>query len=300
MRRGYRNLVLTAHEKSRRVIWPSPSARRCACSAPSFARTANAAAGSAIACPAGSKWSPSKVSRVENARTLIRRSDLDAMIRLYQIPPDQAARLHDLRDAAVLGRERPGPGQDPGITELLYWAPFVVPPALRTEACARALMQSVRRLRRYTPSQIKAEIITDREMQARIRREAGTAGTTASPPLRLSCVLDEAVLRRRRGSTSVMTAQLDHLTAMARTPGVEVRVLPVDADGPAIDTAFALLGYEDDAGNVVLLTSPTGTVEVTGDEEVRDYRFAFEDLEAAAADVEESLALIKQAADRWA
>jgi Domain of unknown function (DUF5753) len=87
---------------------------------------------------------------------------------------------------------------------------------------------------------------------------------------------------------------------MARTPGVEVRVLPLDADGPAIDTAFALLGYEDDAGDAVLLTSPAGTVEVTGDEEVRDYRFAFEDLEAAAADVEESLALIKQAADRWA
>ena len=245
------------------------------------------------------KWSPSKVSRVENTRTLIRRSDLDAMIRLYRIRPDQAARLHGLRDAAVLGRERPGPGQDPGITELLYWAPFVVPPALRTEACARALMQSVRRLRRYTPSLIKAEIITDRELQARVRGD-GQDAQPPLPPLRLSCVLDEAVLRRRRGATSVMTAQLDQLTTMSRTPGVEVRVLPLDADGPAIDTAFTLLGYEDNAGNAVLLTSPAGTVEVTGDDEVRDYRFAWEDLAAAAADVEESLALIKHAADRWA
>lgn len=249
------------------------------------------------------QWSPSKISRVENARTLLRPSDLENMIRLYRIQPKAAERLRGLRDAAALGRERPGPGQDPGIIELLYWAPFVVPPALRTEACARALLQSVRRLRRYTPSQIKAEIITDRTLQARIRGEQAADEDPAVPPLpalRLACVLDEAVLKRRRASTSVMTAQLDQLTAMARLPGTEIRVLPLDADGPAIDTAFTILGYEDEGGNAVLLTSPTGTAEVTGDEEITDYRFAFEDLYAAAADLEESLALIKQAADRWA
>jgi transcriptional regulator with XRE-family HTH domain len=245
------------------------------------------------------RWSPSKISRIENARALVRPSDLEQMIRLYRIRPDAAERLRGLRDAAALGRERPGPGQDPGIIELLYWAPFVVPQALRTEHCARALMQSVRRLRRYTPSQIKGEIINDRRLQARIRREQA-AGEDPLPPLRLACVLDEAVLSRRRGPTSVMTAQLDHLTAMARIPGVELRVLRLDADGPAIDSAFTILGYEEEAGDAVLLAGPTGIVDVTDDQEVTNYRFAFEDLYAASIDVEASLELVKQAADKWA
>jgi hypothetical protein len=82
--------------------------------------------------------------------------------------------------------------------------------------------------------------------------------------------------------------------------GAELRILPLDADGPAIDTAFTLLGYADETVDTVQITMPAGVTEITDEQQVTDFRYVFEDLLAAAADVEESRALIKRAADRWA
>lgn len=244
------------------------------------------------------KWSPSKISRFDRARVLPPADDLERLIKLYRVPADDAARLRDLRAAAAAGRDLTGPGRDPGITELLIWAPDVIPAALRTEAYARAVMASVRRVRRYTPSEIKAEIVTDRLIQARLRGDPPDDDHPPLPRLGLAVVLDEAVLTRRRGGPGVMTAQLGQLAALAELDCADVRVLPLDADGPAFG-AFTYWGFQVDAADAVLLTSPSGTEQVTADRQVTDYRFAFEELTGAAADPEESAAMIKRAADRW-
>jgi transcriptional regulator with XRE-family HTH domain len=246
------------------------------------------------------RWSPSKVSRGETATTrLIRAADLDKLIVLYRIPPEDADRLRGLREAAADGLDMTGPGQDPRIAELLIWAPDVFPSAFRTELYARALIRAMRRIRRYTPSEIKAEITADRDLQARLRgdRAADNDGDPL-PRLPVTCVLDEAVLTRRRGATSVMEGQLGRLEEMARLGGVEIHVLPLEADGPT-SAPFALHGYDDESADTVLLTSPSGTEYVTDEKAVTSYRFLHEDLVGAAADVEETLAIIKQARGRW-
>jgi transcriptional regulator with XRE-family HTH domain len=259
-------------------------------------RTRRGLSGDQVAARLGR--SPSWVSRGENARVMPRRPDLDKLIVVYRIPAADADRLYELHAAAADGVNLTGPGADPRITELLIWAPDVFPSALRTELYARALIKAMRRVRRYTPSEIKAEIATDRAVQGRLTGNPPD-GDEPLPELALTCVLDEAVLTRRRGPTSVMTGQLDQLAGMARLACAAIHVLPLDADGPTCGP-FTLHGYEDDAIDTVLISSPSGDEQITGDREVTDYRFLHEDLVAAAADVEESLAIVKRAASRWA
>jgi transcriptional regulator with XRE-family HTH domain len=235
--------------------------------------------------------SPSWMSRLEHGRRPPPAALLDTMLRIYRIPEPDAARLRALRDRAAAEHD----AADLATTaELSIWEAGVIPPALRTEAYARAVLAAQRRVLRLPPSQIKAAIAADRDWQARLRGEEDTE------PLGLSCVLDEAVLTRRRGPTSAMAGQLDHLAALARLACVSVRILPLDADGPAFGS-FTVAGYDDeDMAGTVLLAGPAGVQHVTEGQAVEGYRLLFEELQSAAADEEESAAIIKCAADRWA
>lgn len=57
-------------------------------------------------------------------------------------------------------------------------------------------------------------------------RLARQAVLRADPPLELSAVLDEAVLRRQIGGPGVMAEQLRHLVQVGRLPQVRLQVLP--------------------------------------------------------------------------
>lgn len=241
------------------------------------------------------RCSPSKISRIENARVPPGEQDLERLLRLYRVPETEYDRLRSLqRKARTEAFDQDIAG------EVLAWAPDAVPLPLRTEAYARAVLRSVRRVRQVGPSEIKAQIVAARAWQDRL---CGRHAEDEQPPpqLTLTCVLDEAVLARRRGPTSVMAAQLDLLGQLARLDCVELRVLPLDADGPAFGP-FMLIGYggHDEITDRVLIDGPAGTDQIIDDKTVTAYRFAHEDLVAAAADVEESAAMLKRAAATWA
>lgn len=245
--------------------------------------------------------SPSKISRMENTRSGHFRppgpDTLEQLLKLYRVPAGDHARLRDLCLRA--GTEI----TDHDVAaEVLIWSLDAVPPLLRTEIYARAVIRSLRRIRRTAPTGIKAELAADRTWQARLRGDAGDLaqpdGAGPLPPLRLACVLDESVLRRLRGSTSVMSGQLDQLDRLSRLPSVDLRITADDADAPALGP-FTLFGYGDDFTDTVLLAGPDGTTRILDDKVVTEYRLAFEEIQAAAADTEESRALIKLHAGQW-
>ncbi len=62
-------------------------------------------------------------------------------------------------------------------------------------------------------------------------RLARQAVLRADPPLELSAVLDEAVLRRQIGGPGVMAEQLRHLVRVAGLPQVRLQVLPFSVGG---------------------------------------------------------------------
>lgn len=61
-------------------------------------------------------------------------------------------------------------------------------------------------------------------------------------------VLDESVFRRPVGGTKVMVDQIDHLIGLARTPHLQVRVMPFErVTSVALGGGFILLSFEKDA-----------------------------------------------------
>lgn len=243
--------------------------------------------------------SPSLISRLEKAHRPPSEDQLRLLLNMYRVPEEDRPRLSRLRiDAA---RERlAGPLLDQEIvTALSCWAPDAVPVPLRTELYARAIIAAVRQVRRPTPSEIKRDARAGAAWQARLRGET-EADEPAPEPLTLDCVMDEALLRRRRGATSAMEGQFRLLAALADLPGADLRVLPFDVDAPALGP-FTLYSYgNDDLTDVVLLEGPAGVTRISDERTVTDYRYAYAELLNAAADKDTSAAMIKQAADTWA
>ncbi len=106
----------------------------------------------------------------------------------------------------------------------------VIAGLLQTADYARAILNS------WPPK--KADEI-ERRLAARLDRQSIV--TRDDPPL-LTFVLDESVLRRPMGTRELMAAQLQHLTAIAELPHVQLQVLTFDrANQAPTDGSFALL-----------------------------------------------------------
>jgi hypothetical protein len=245
------------------------------------------------------RCSESTIARILGGTYLPNEDHLRLVINMLQIPAAERQRLWGLYHAAATAR-RERQGDQHLATEILAWAPVAVPVALRTELYARAVLRSMR-VRQYPPSEIKQIIATGRDWQSRLTGIPVYDGDPPPDPLEIACILDEAVLHRRRGPTSAMAGQLDLLAELARLDAVTVQVLPLESDGPAVDTAYTVLGYGDgfDLADTVLVDGPAGTELVQDDKQTARYRYAFADLQGAAADPEQSAELIKRAADRW-
>ncbi|MEV5709590.1 DUF5753 domain-containing protein [Actinoallomurus sp. NPDC052274] len=82
-------------------------------------------------------------------------------------------------------------------------------------------------------------------------------------PVRLSVVLDEAVLRRPIGSAQVMAEQLRHIGIQAERENVALRVLPFRAGAHASPNGgFQLLKMADPFPEVAYVEGPAGALYV--------------------------------------
>lgn len=89
-------------------------------------------------------------------------------------------------------------------------------------------------------------------------------------PVRLTAVLDEAVLRRLVGGVSVLRAQLDHLAQRASQPNIDLLVLPAAAGAHASpDGPFEILEMPEPYSGFGLIQTPAGQVCVESTDAVR-------------------------------
>ena len=122
------------------------------------------------------------------------------------------------------------------------YEPTVLPGLLQTPAYAEAILRS----------DIAQRSDTDiaRLVQLRLDRQVALVRTS---PVRLLAVVDEVALRRVAGDGDVMVAQLDHLTAVAALPNVDLQVLPFTAGAHSVGFgAFVILGFSWGAETVYL------------------------------------------------
>ena len=244
-------------------------------------------------------WSESKVSRIELRRTGVKETDLLRLLDLYEVDEPRRGELLALaRESARKGRlEVVAAGFPPGYSSYLAaeaearsvwnWEPQVVPGLLQTPDYARAVMQVWEAMFTIPPGE------TARRVEARLVRQQLL---TRQPPLELSAVVDESVLRRRYCGQPVMREQLARLSELGELPNVEVRIMPLDSDRQLATGAFTYMQFPQvhdvPMHDLVSVEHLDGSYHLEAESETYRYRVAFEHLHRYALDPARSRDLI--------
>ena len=264
-------------------------------------RESKGKSGNAVA--AALRWSPSKISRYERARTGLRPREVERLLDYYQITgPRRALLLALAEDATQKGWwEEFGPslseeyrqfiGLEHEATSMAIWHVDVVTGLLQTEAYARHIISSYSRVEPMAPGMI------GRMVQVRMRRQQ----VLSRDRLELSVVLDESVLRRRIGDDSVMYEQLQRLAREADRPNLTLQILPLDAQHTIFGESFVVFGFGEDSAamlqDVVSTEHMRSAFTLEGERETYLHRIAFQMLAEASLDPAASKALILQTAE---
>ena len=267
-------------------------------------RESKGKSGDAVA--AALKWSPSKISRYERARTGLRPREVERLLDYYQITGARRALLLTLaEDAAQKGWwEEFGDslsedyqqfiGLEHEATSMAIWHVDVVTGLLQTEAYARHIISSYSRIEPIAPGMIGRLVRVRMQRQQVLDREE----------LQLTVVFDESVLKRRIGDESVMYEQLQRLARDADRPNLTLQILPLDAHHRVFGESFVIFGFGEDSDamlqDVVSTEHLRSGFTLEGERETYLHRIAFQMLAEASLDPVASRALIlKTAESHW-
>jgi transcriptional regulator with XRE-family HTH domain len=268
-------------------------------------RESKGKSGDAVA--AALKWSPSKISRYERARTGLRPREVERLLDYYQITGTRRTLLLGLaEDAAHKGWwEQYTDSLSPDYQQFIgledearaidIWHVDVVTGLLQTEAYARHIISSYSRVEPVTPGMIERLVRVRVQRQKVLNRESG---------LELSVVLDESVLRRRVGDERVMYEQLQRLAHEIDRPNLTLRILPLDAQHTVFGESFVIFRFGPDSDamlhDVVSAEHLRNGFSLEGERETYLHRIAFQMLVDSSLDPASSKALILETAgSRW-
>ncbi|MFC8944527.1 helix-turn-helix domain-containing protein [Streptomyces rochei] len=245
-------------------------------------------------------WHQSKVSRIETGTSGAKPADVRLLLDAYGVDDAQLRELLEV----LAGTDGPGGGRNH------WWHAYrgVLPPTYRDFISLESQASAMRTLETtvvpgllQTPEYARAvthaavdglsEERLDTLVEVRLARQDVLR---AEPPLELSAVLDEAVLRREVGGPGVMARQLERLVEAARLPHVVLRVLPfaagahIGVTGPFVIFSFSSTSDLD----VVVLDHLTSSLHLERKEDVEAYTEAFNALLVHALSPEDSLDFI--------
>ncbi|MGW6011062.1 helix-turn-helix domain-containing protein [Streptomyces sp. NPDC055210] len=239
-------------------------------------------------------WSLSKVIRIEAGTVSLSVTDLQGMLRLYEVTDE--ALTAELEHAA-----RGSKGQSwwseyndiisPPFAQLLGYEsaadsirayhPTLIPGLLQTVDYIGALFAVS-----STATQVQRLTDLRTARQERILEE----GTTS-----MTMIVDESALRRLVGGAGVMRNQLTHIRQLAETQKIRLHVLPLSAGAhDSLENSFVLFGYRDD-DDVLYVAGPGGVLTNRDNREmVARYQECWEDLIDKALSQDESVALLDE------
>ncbi|MBX7553050.1 helix-turn-helix transcriptional regulator [Streptomyces sp. NPDC004232] len=241
-------------------------------------------------------WHQSKVSRIETGASGVKPADVRSLLDAYEV------RDGHLRELLLMLAGSDGAGD-----RHRWWHAYrgVLPPTYRDFISLESQASAMRTLETtvvpgllQTPEYARAvtraavpdldEERLDTLVEVRLARQDVLR---SDPPLELSAVLDEAVLRREVGGPGVMARQLERLTEAARLPQVRLQVLPfaagahVGLTGPFVIFSFPSTSDLD----VVVLDQLTSSLYLERKEDLKAYSEAFDTLRIHALSPEDSL-----------
>lgn len=243
--------------------------------------------------------SAAKVSRMENGLVTVRIQDARDLMDFYGVEGEQREQILELvrqargrawwypyTDLMQDGLDRFMGFEEEAATIWMLEA-RIVPGLLQTEAYATALSSS----RRDTPAEALERIVRFRMLRQQV--------LTRSDPPRLDLLLDEAALRRRIGSPTLMAEQYRRLVDEAHAERVNLRIIPLDAElHQAPGFSFTVFGFADPDPKVVFEELLEGTVFFETAEKAGRYLTAFEQARATAWNEAASLRFLAELAER--
>jgi transcriptional regulator with XRE-family HTH domain len=251
------------------------------------------------------RWSPSKISRYERAKTGLRPREVERLLDYYQITgPRRALLLALAEDAAQKGWWEDSAdilsedyqqfiGLEHEATSIAVWHVDVVPGLLQTEDYARHVISSYSRVEPIAPGMI------GRMVRVRMRRQQ----VLDRHGLQLSVVLDESILKRRIGNAPVMYEQLQRLAREANRPNMTLQILPLDAEHTVVGESFVIFVFGTDTDamlqDVVSTEAMRSGFILEGERETYLHRIAFQTLTEASLDQAASKALILETAESY-
>ncbi|MGD0065894.1 MAG: helix-turn-helix transcriptional regulator [Streptosporangiaceae bacterium] len=249
------------------------------------------------------KWSPSKISRYERARTGLRPREVERLLDYYEITgPRRALLLALAEDAAQKGwweefadtlseDYQQFIGLEHEATSMAIWHVDVVTGLLQTESYARHIISSYSRVEPIAPGMI------GRLVRVRLKRQQ----VLDRDGLQLSVVLDESVLHRRVGDDSVMYEQLQRLAQQADRPNLTLQILPLDVQHTVFGESFVIFGFGVDTDetlqDVVSTEHLRSGFSLEGERETYLHRIAFKMLADHSLDPAASRSLILETAE---
>ncbi|MFD6168896.1 helix-turn-helix domain-containing protein [Streptomyces coeruleorubidus] len=244
-------------------------------------------------------WHQSKVSRIETGTSGVKPADVRLLLDAYTVADTQ------LRELLMMLA-----GSDDSGGRHHWWHAYrgVLPPTYRDfislESQAGAmrtlettvvpgLLQTPEYARAVTKAAVESlsEDRLDTLVEVRLARQDVLR---VDPPLELSAVLDEAVLRREVGGPGVMARQLERLVEAARLPQVRLQVLPFAAGAHiGVTGPFVIFSFSNTSDlDVVVLDHLTSSLYLERKEDLQAYTEAFNALQIHALSPEDSLDFI--------
>ncbi|MEV8317739.1 helix-turn-helix transcriptional regulator [Streptomyces sp. NPDC059900] len=240
-------------------------------------------------------WHQSKVSRIETGRSGAKAADVRLLLEAYEAKDPH---LRQLLVALAGSEEDNGRGH--------WWHAYrdLLPPAYRDYISLESQARRVRTLETsvvpgllQTPDYARAvtraalDGMPDEQVNALVEvRLARQDVLRAAPPLRLSVILDEAVLHRPVGGHEVLDGQLKRLLEAAQLPHVRLQVLPFAAgEHVGLIGSFVIFSFPNISDlDVVVLDHLTSSLYLERKEDLQAYSEAFKSLQAKALSPEES------------
>ena len=250
--------------------------------------------------------SNSKLSRIELGKSGVKQADLPSLLDLYNVVGEHRAELIALaEESRRSGQFQSASARLPGelvafleseadAESIWVWEPLIIPGLLQIESYTRAL------LRPWVSKFALPSAEVDRRVDARRMRQDVLH---RDPPVQLSAVIDESVLHRKIGESAVMREQLEHLVALSRLTNIDIRILPLNGEHLVATGAFNYLQFRPihsvSLSDYVVFEHLAGMDEAEDENDINQYKVAFESLMNDALRADEARAAINAAVNRF-
>lgn len=238
--------------------------------------------------------SDSQLYRVERGTSAFRKAaDLVALLQRYGITDtDDVEFLVEIhRDSlnrgwwSIYSRTMPSGlamyvGLEDGAKTIRAWQPDVIFGLFQTKDYARAIFEAGKTVEERTTEFVEKGISLRMERQEILTREN---------PVEMRALLDEAALRRVRGSRDIMRKQIERLAELSTLDNVTLQVVPQGTPTYRFSYDFSLMEFADPIPTVVQMDMADGGSNLTDkDTEVWTYSRRFDALRDGALPVAET------------